>query len=108
MVVLNGKIETKYPSKYQIYYQKNKETRKAKMRLYYYLNKDKLNDARKRKRKLTKGQKEFREKRAKCVWYLKRVKGYSYRQIADRLSIYDAKNVWRILKRYERNINEKA
>lgn len=98
-----------YLSRYQRWYSKpeNKEKRKAQMRLYYYLNKDGWNDKRKAPKK-SKGQKEFREKRAKCVYYLKTKRGWSYRQIANRLSICDPKNVWKILKRYERNRNEKA
>lgn len=77
------------------------------MRLYYYLNKENWNvyERRKRKRK-TKGQKEFREKRAKCIWYLVRVNEWSYRKAAERFSICDPKNVWKILRTYERKLNE--
>ena len=76
------------------------------MRIYYYLNKPKWKVYERRKR-ITKGQKQFREKRAKCLYYLVRVKGNSYRQAAQRLSICDPKNVWKILNRYERKLNEK-
>ena len=76
---------------------------RATMRAYYHAHKDKW----KRYRK-TKSQKEFKAKRNKCIWYLKNVRGWSYKAIARRLSIYDPDSVWRMLKHYEKNLNATA
>ncbi len=111
MVVRNLMMKTGYLSKFQIWHEANKEERKAKMRLYYYQNKKNWDGYRtrfKKKRRKTKGQKRFREARAKCIYYLIRVKGKSYRQVCDRLSFDDPKSVWNILTRYERKLNGKA
>ena len=73
------------------------------MILYYHANKPSWKERAKRKPRKTKGQREFRLKRAKCIHYLKRVRNWTYDRIAERLSICDGKNVFLILKRYELN-----
>jgi hypothetical protein len=80
---------------------------RATCKAYYYKNKPKWKIYERRKRK-NKGQKEFREKRNKCIWYLIKVRKWTYRDVAKKLSICDPKNVWKMLKTYERNRNEKA
>lgn len=97
-------------NKFQRWYSNPENRAKHQQRALsrYYLNKETINANRKRPKLKTKGQKEFREKRAKVIHYLIRVRGKSYRQVADRLSFDDPKNVWKILNRYERKLNEKA
>ncbi len=86
------------------------ERHKATMRAYYYAHKDKYKIYAKRYRNRNNNKKrhEFLEKRNKCIWYLKHIKGWSYKEIANRLSIYDPDSIWRMLKTYERTRNEKA
>lgn len=74
------------------------------MRIYYHLNKTIINEKKRKRKRKTKGQREFREKRNKCIHYLIRVRGKSYREAAKRLSVSDPKNIWLMLKTYERKI----
>lgn len=86
------------------------DERKAQMRNYYYKNKNRWLEYRTRanvriKLKRNKGVADYYSARAKCLWYLVKIKKCTYRQAANRFRISDPNTVRKVIKRMERKLN---
>lgn len=80
------------------------------MRAYYYNNKRQWLEYRVRSiikllKSRNKGVTRYYLARARCLWYLVKIKKYTYKQAANRFRISDPNTVRKVIKRMERKLN---